>query len=150
VMLGYVGDPPDAALDADGYFATGDLGRLDTAGYLYITGRSKDVIIRAGENTSAAHIEGELTAHPAVAEAAVLALPHPDLGEEVAAVVVITETVTPRELAAFLRDRLAYFEVPSRWWLRAGELPTTAYGKPDKKLLRVSWPGLGSVAEESR
>jgi long-chain acyl-CoA synthetase len=150
VMLGYVGDPPGAALDADGYFATGDLGRLDTAGYLYITGRSKDVIIRAGENISAAHVEGELTAHPAVAEAAVLALPHPDLGEEVAAVVVIKGTVTPRELAAFLRDRLAYFEVPSRWWLRAKELPTTAYGKPDKKLLRASWPGPSSVAEESR
>lgn len=142
VMLGYIGDPAGAALDTDGYFATGDLGRLDSDGYLYITGRFKDVIIRAGENVSAPHVEAALTSHPGVTEAAVLALPDPDLGEEVAAVVVTTAAVTAGELASYLRERLAYFEVPTRWWLRAEELPTTAFGKPDKNLLRSTWPGL--------
>ena len=138
IMLGYVGDPPGSAVDADGFFATGDLGRMDSDGFLYVTGRSKDVIIRGGENIAAPHVESVLGTHPAVAEAVAVALPHDDLGEEVGAVVVTRSPVTEEELRAYLRDKLAYFEVPSQWWIRSEELPTTAYGKPDKKALRAS------------
>lgn len=142
IMLGYVKEA-EPSVDEDGYFHTGDLGRLDEDGYLYITGRSKDVIIRGGENIAARHVEETLSQHPAVREVAVVALDHPDLGEEVGAAVVVTDDEVDAEvLAGFLKSRLAYFEVPSRWWLSTEDLPTTAWNKPDKPRLRREWRDL--------
>jgi acyl-CoA synthetase (AMP-forming)/AMP-acid ligase II len=140
VMVGYVRDD-DAVLDDEGFFRTGDLGRFDDEGYLYITGRSKDVIIRGGENIAARHVEERLAQHPGVREVAVVGLPHDDLGEEVGAVVVLTsDGATLAELADFAGAELAYFEVPTRWWLRRDQLPTTPFGKPDKVQLRSTFP----------
>src|SRR5581483_3801317 len=90
VMHGYWNHPADDGIDADGWLHTGDLARVSD-GHLYITGRVKDIIIRGGENVSATHVESRLLAHPGVREAAVVGLPHPDLGEEVAAAVVVTD-----------------------------------------------------------
>jgi long-chain acyl-CoA synthetase len=140
VMLGYAGEST-SAVDDEGFFHTGDLGRLDDDGYLYITGRSKDVIIRGGENIAARHVEEAIARHPSVKEVAVVGLPHTDLGEEVgAAVVILNGSVKEEELAEFVRPVLAYFEVPTRWWLLQSDLPTTAFGKADKALLRSQWP----------
>jgi long-chain acyl-CoA synthetase len=140
-MTGYWGDA-EQIIDADGWIHSGDLGRIDGEGYLYVTGRTKDIIIRGGENLSAAVVEQRLAEHPAVLEVAVVGLPHADLGEEVAAAVVLRReaTVTTQELAAFVGSSLAYFQVPSRWWLRDEPLPSNAAGKVTKHLLLSSWP----------
>lgn len=132
----------DQIIDADGWIHSGDLGRIDGGGYLYVTGRSKDIIIRGGENISAAVVEQRLSEHPAVLEVAVVGLPHADLGEEVGAVVVLRReaSITTKELATFVGGSLAYFQVPSRWWLREEPLPNNAAGKVVKHLLRASWP----------
>jgi long-chain acyl-CoA synthetase len=131
VMSGYWGGSACAELDEHGWLHTGDLGRLDDAGFLYIVGRIKDVIIRAGENIAAAHVEAALVAHPAVSEVAVVGVPDEDVGEEVAAVVVLREgaSVAEAELAAFAAERLARFAVPTRWWVRDTALPTNSSGK---------------------
>jgi long-chain acyl-CoA synthetase len=124
-------------IDDDGWIHSGDLGRVDSAGYPYVTGRKKDIIIRGGENVSVMSIEQRLNQHPAVMDAAVVGLPHSDLGEEVAAAVVLEQgaTTTSRELADFLGSKLAYFQVPTQWWLRDQPLPTNAAGKVVKQEL---------------
>ena len=87
-MRGYYGNPEaTAAAFTDGWFHTGDLGRLDEDGFLYVVDRLKDVIIRGGENIYAAEVEAALYEHPDVAEAAIVGVPHDRLGEEVGAVV---------------------------------------------------------------
>lgn len=139
LTLGYWGDPKPVA-DAEGWIGTGDLGRLED-GYLYLTGRAKDIVIRAGENIACAHVEQCLLAHPAVREVAVVPMPHADLGEEVAAVVVLRDGVeaTEEALSAHAARHLGKFEVPSRWWLRRDSLPTNATTKIDKAALRRDW-----------
>ena len=129
-------------MDAEGWVPTGDLGWLED-GHLHLSGRSKDIVIRAGENVACAHVEQCLLKHPAVQEAAVVALPHADLGEEVAAVVVLREgqPATAQALAEYAAAHLAKFEVPSRWWLRAEPLPTNAAGKIAKAELKSAWAG---------
>jgi long-chain acyl-CoA synthetase len=129
-------------IDDEGWIHSGDLGRIDATGYLYVTGRKKDIIIRGGENVSVMSIEQRLNQHPDVVEAAVVGLPHTDLGEEVAAAVVLKQgaTATSRELAEFVSSKLAYFQVPTRWWLREQPLPTNAAGKVVKQELRAKWP----------
>jgi acyl-CoA synthetase (AMP-forming)/AMP-acid ligase II len=141
-MDGYWGAAHDGVIDAEGWIHTGDLGRVDADGYLYVTGRSKDVIIRGGENIAGAHVEEQLLRHHGVVECAVIGLPNDDLGEEVAAVVVIRagSIISPDELATFLRETLAYFEIPSRWWVREECLPCNHSGKVDKRLLAATWP----------
>jgi long-chain acyl-CoA synthetase len=141
VMDGYWGLPDDPILTSDGWLHSGDLGRLDDDGFLTVTGRLKDMIIRGGENIAPAHIETYLLEHPDVREVAVIGLPHPDLGEEVAAVVALAPdaNVTTEELSAFVRGRLAHFEVPSRWWVHDGELPKNDTGKILKRTLREQW-----------
>jgi len=138
---GYLGDPSRLD-DADGWIATGDLGRFDEDGRLYIVGRSKDMIIRGGENVASVHVERCLRTHPAVAEVAVVGLPHADLGEEVAAAVVIRTgaSATEEELRVHAASQLARFEVPSRWWLRHEPLPTNATGKVLKREVTAVWP----------
>jgi len=128
-----------AAFDAEGYFRTGDLGRLDEAGYLSITGRLKDVIIRKGENVSAKEVEDHLYEHPSISDVTVIGLPDEERGERVCAVAV-PESSAPRPdlnaLASFLRERgLARQKVPEQLeWL--DELPRNASGKVLKRELQ--------------
>jgi long-chain acyl-CoA synthetase len=134
VMRGYWGAPERPLID-DQWLRTGDSGRLDAEGFLYPSGRIKDVVIRGGENVSSASVEARLLQHPAVSEAAVVGLPHPDLGEEVGAAVVLRrdQIASAEELADFASQTLSYYEVPTRWWLGADELPKTATGKVLKR-----------------
>lgn len=151
LMDGYWGQPADPTITADGWLRTGDLGLLDADGFLYVTGRKKDLIIRGGENVAPAHIEACLLEHPDVREAAVVGLPHPDLGEQVGAVVslVAGSSTTAEDLAAFLQPKLARFELPARWWLR-DELPKNDAGKVVKYRLRDDWISAAmSTAETS-
>ncbi|HVW34955.1 MAG TPA: class I adenylate-forming enzyme family protein [Acidimicrobiia bacterium] len=142
-MLGYWGQTGNAAvIDDEGWVHTGDLGRLDADGYLYITGRLKDLIIRGGENIASTHVEDILLKHPGVREVAVCGRPDPDLGEIVAAAVVVDPgtPVTVAELRSFAAEHLAYFEVPSAWWLRTEPLPANDVGKVRKQELLATWP----------
>jgi long-chain acyl-CoA synthetase len=149
VMLGYwtkeACDDPSrldpGPIDSQRWLHSGDIGRLDSEGQLYITDRSKDIVIRGGENIACPHIESRLLEHPAVREAAVFGLPHPTLGEELAAVVVVNEDdrVTADDLAAHAAGALAYFEVPSQWKIRTEPLPQNAIGKVLKRAVRADW-----------
>ena len=140
-MDGYWGLPGDPTLGADGWIRTGDVGRVDENRYLYITGRCKEIIIRGGENVSAAAVEAALARHPAIAEAAVVGLPDADLGEVVAAVVTIVDGKAPSvaELDRWARKNLAHFAVPGRWWIRSS-LPANDAGKVLKRELIAAWP----------
>jgi acyl-CoA synthetase (AMP-forming)/AMP-acid ligase II len=132
VMLGYWHDEEAtrAAIDDDGWLHTGDLGEIRD-GLLFLATRRTDLILRGAENVYPAEIESCLEAHPAVAEAAVVGLPDEELGQEVAAVVVplVGARLDSAELAAHVKERLAYFKVPSRWFVRTQPLPRTATGK---------------------
>lgn len=134
-MLRYWGTD-ESPIDAEGWLSTGDLGHQDADGFLWITGRSKEIIIRGGENIAPAAVEHALTALPAVSEACVFGVPHPELGEEVMAVVVVEGEQTPEDLKAQLRDRLASFAVPSVWRLQHEPLPVNQTGKVDKPGIR--------------
>jgi acyl-CoA synthetase (AMP-forming)/AMP-acid ligase II len=133
-MTGYFG-ADETPIDAEGWLYTGDLGRVDEDGYLWITGRAKDMIIRGGENIAPAAVEEALAGIPGVVESAVFGVPHPDLGEEVMAAVVVEDGLTAERLRAELRPRLASFAVPSRWHIQHEPLPTNHSGKIDKKAL---------------
>ena len=141
LMLGYVGID-DGTVDSEGWLHTGDLGHLNDEGYLFIDGRSKDMVIRGGENIACPHVEAVLLRHPDVAEAAALGLPHPDLGEELAAVVVYRRggrVPTIDELIAHMAAEVAYFEIPTRWWIREEPLPTVGTEKIDKRSLTTEF-----------
>jgi long-chain acyl-CoA synthetase len=114
----------------DGWLRTGDLARQDTDGYFFIVDRKKDLIIRGGYNVYPREVEEVLYEHPAVAEAAVVGIPHPTHGEEVGAAVVLKPGVeaAPAELRAFCRERVAAYKYPRHVWLEAA-LPKTATGK---------------------
>ena len=139
MFLGY-GDSAqtEQALTPDGFFRTGDIGRLSAAGTLTITGRKKDLIIRGGENISAREIEDVLETHPAVLEAAVVAMPHARLGEGVCAFVTLRTGAdcTAAELTAhILGSGLARQKCPERFEF-SSDLPRTASGKIRKDVLR--------------
>ena len=140
VMLGYAGMHDDS-VDAYGWLRTGDLGHLNDEGYLFIDGRSKDMVIRGGENIACPHVEAALMRHPDVVEAAALGLPHPDLGEELAAVVVHRPGRAPsaEELTAHMAGEVAYFAIPTRWVIRAEPLPTVGTEKIDKRSLATEF-----------
>lgn len=133
-MLGYFG-AKESPIDGEGWLHTGDLGRIDEDGRLWITGRSKDIIIRGGENIAPAAVEQALSAVDGVLEASVFGVPHPDLGEEVMAVVVTKLPLTPEQLHAALAGRVASFALPSRWRIQAEPLPVNQTGKVDKGAL---------------
>jgi acyl-CoA synthetase (AMP-forming)/AMP-acid ligase II len=140
VMRGYVDPALDvAAFDADGYLRTGDLGRVDEHGNVVITGRLKDIIIRKGENISARAMEEELLHHPAVADVAVIGVPHPELGE-MACAVIVPAADHPVPGLADLLVLLAERGIPPRQWPERLEVvdafPRNAIGKIVKTELR--------------
>jgi acyl-CoA synthetase (AMP-forming)/AMP-acid ligase II len=118
------------------WLRTGDWGRLED-GYLYVNSRRRDLILRGGENVYPAEIEQCLEAHPDVAEAAVLGVPHRELGQEVKAVVVPAPGagLDPAALRAHVAERLAYYKVPAHWESRSEPFPRNAAGKVLKHLL---------------
>ncbi len=122
----------------EGWFRTGDVGRIDKDGFIYIVDRIKDMIIRGGENVYCSEVEAALVTHPKVKAAAVIGLPHAVLGEEVGAVVQVdpSDPVDAAELDSYLRQHLAAFKVPSRVWFRHEPLPMSPAGKILKRELR--------------
>jgi long-chain acyl-CoA synthetase len=140
LMKGYWNKPEATveAIDAEGWLHTGDIGHLDEEGYLVITDRKKDMIIRGGENIYCVEIENRLVEHPAVADAAIIGVPHPELGEEVKAVVQVEpgHTLTDDEVRRWVRTELADFKVPAHVELRHEPLPRNASGKLLKNVLR--------------
>jgi malonyl-CoA/methylmalonyl-CoA synthetase len=128
----------------DGYFKTGDLGALDSDGYLSLVGRSKDLVITGGLNVYPKEIEQVLDGISGVAESAVIGLPHPDLGEGVVAVLVMkpgAPALSEAELKEKLQHQLAGFKLPKRW-LTLPSLPRNAMGKVQKAELRKQFAGL--------
>jgi len=136
VMAGYLDDPAaTAAALRNGWFHTGDLGVMHPDGYIELTDRSKDIIVSGGENIASVEVEKVLAAHPAVLEAAVVAVPHPRWGERPVAFVTTTDDhVTESELIEFVRGRLARFKAPDRVFFEP--LPKTSTGKIQKHVLR--------------
>jgi len=140
IMKGYL-NRPEATAEAvsdDGWFRTGDIGRVDEDGYYYIVDRKKDLIIRGGYNIYPREIEEVLYEHPEVAEAAVVGIPHPELGEEVGAAVALKPgaTVTPDELRSYVKSQVAAYKYPRRVWI-VDALPKGPTGKILKKEITV-------------
>jgi len=139
IVRGYLGRERETAeAFTDGWFHTGDLGRLDADGNLYVVDRLKDVIIRGGENVYAAEIEAALYEHPDVTEAAIIGVPDERLGENVGAVVRLRpgSTLNGDGIRAHVADRLAAFKVPAHVWIVDESLPRNASGKVLKRELR--------------
>jgi len=137
----YYRDPEATrAAFAGDWLRTGDLGYLDDGGYLYIVDRKKDVIIRGGVNVASLEVENVLSEHPAVVEAAVFAVPHEVLGQDVAAAVVASSATTQRELQDFVRGRLAEHQTPHRI-LMLDHLPRNPSGKVLKRELAAAMAG---------
>lgn len=140
LMKGYWNRPAETA-DAvrTGWFHTGDLGRVDDEGYFYVVDRRRDVILRGGYTVYPREIEEVLYEHPAVRQAAVIPMPHPLLGEEVAAMVAVrTESsgVSPDELRAFVKERVAAYKYPRQVWI-VDRLPTSRTGKILKRAISL-------------
>lgn len=145
VFSGYWRMPEKTAEEftTDGFFKTGDVGRIDERGYVCIVGRSKDLIISGGYNVYPAEIESALNEMPGVAESALIGVPHPDFGEVGVAVVIAkpgTE-LDPLALINALKARLANFKIPKRCFV-VTELPRNTMGKVQKNLLREQHKGL--------
>ncbi len=144
VFAGYWQMPEKTAEDmtADGFFVTGDLGRLDDQGYLEIVGRQKDLVITGGLNVYPREVEEALDVVPGVLESAVIGLPHPDFGEAVFAVIVPLPGAAPQAAAvlAVIADQLARFKQPKAAVL-VDALPRNAMGKVQKAALRATYAG---------
>jgi long-chain acyl-CoA synthetase len=139
-MDGYLAQPEEtAATLVDGWFRTGDLARVSAEGFVSIAGRKKELILRGGYSVYPPEVEAALLAHPAVAEAAVIGVPHPDLGEEVAAFVTLraAATATPDDLVAWCKERVAGYKCP-RVVRIVPEFPRSATGK-------ILKPGLAAL-----
>jgi long-chain acyl-CoA synthetase len=139
LMSGYW-NKPEATAEALrlGSYWSGDLGRVDGKGNLYIVDRRKDMIITGGENVYGVEVEDALTSHPAVVEAAVIGAPDDRWGELVVAIVVVTKEVSAEELDRYCRDHLAGYKVPRRYVMREEPLPRSAAGKLLKRELRAA------------
>jgi long-chain acyl-CoA synthetase len=131
---------PDATADTivDGWLRSGDIGHIDEEGFVYVSDRAKDMVLRGGENIYSAEVEAAIYEHPAVYEAAVYGIPHERLGEELACHVMVRpgEQLDVEELQRFVGERLASFKVPSRVTIVAEQLPRNASGKILKRELR--------------
>jgi long-chain acyl-CoA synthetase len=139
VIKGYWHKPEaTAAAITDGWLHTGDVARLDDEGFVYIVDRAKDMLIRGGENIYCIEIETVLHDHPAVADAAVIGIPHDVLGEEVGAVIQRRAGIDAgeAELQTWVAGRLAAFKVPVRIWFTDEPLPRNPAGKILKRQLR--------------
>ena len=151
VMLGYFEDPAGTAqaVDAEGWLHTGDVGAIDAEGRLRILDRLKDIVIVGGFNAYPAEIENALTAHPAIAESAVVGVPDARLGEVCAAFLVLRPgaSLTLEDLTVWARERLANFKVPRRLFI-VEALPRTPLGKVRKHLLRQD--AMKEMAAENR
>jgi cyclohexanecarboxylate-CoA ligase len=151
-FVGYLKRPQFYNTDADGWFETGDLARIDTDGYIRITGRAKDIIIRGGENVPVVEVEGLLYRHSAIQEAAIVAMPDPRLGERGCAFVVLRtgQHLSFAELTAFLAaQKLAKNYWPERLEI-VDQLPKTPSGKIQKFKLREIAKSLAPSAREAR
>ena len=151
VMLGYNDDPDATAktVDAEGWLHTGDLGSLDERGFVRITGRVKEMIIRGGENLFPAEIENVLLEHPDVAEVAVVGVPDAKYGEAVAAFVrpAAGARFEPQALKAHCRALIAAQKAPSHW-IEVSEWPLTGSGKIQKFELRNQWIAAQETAQQ--
>ena len=139
VIRGYWNKPEATAETiVDGWLRSGDIGRIDEEGFVFVQDRAKDMVLRAGENVYCAEVEAALYEHPDVYEAAVFGVPHQRLGEEVAAAIVpkAGRSIDPEALRAFLAEHLAPFKIPSRIRLHAEQLPRNPAGKILKRQLR--------------
>jgi acyl-CoA synthetase (AMP-forming)/AMP-acid ligase II len=137
----YHADPEKTAKAyiAPGVFTLGDVGYVDAEGYVYITDRIADMVVSGGVNLYPAESEKVLASHPAVAQVAVIGVPHPDLGEALRALVVpVGDAPDPAELEAYCRERLASYKVPREYEFRA-DLLRNAMGKLDKKAMRAPY-----------
>ncbi len=147
VFKGYWRMPEKTAEEftADGWFKTGDVGKVDERGYVHIVGRSKDLIISGGYNVYPAEIEGYINDMPGVAESALVGVPHPDFGEVGVAVVIAKPgaTVSADAVIAALKAQLANFKIPKKCVV-VPELPRNTMGKVQKNLLREQYKGLFS------
>ncbi len=141
IVRGYW-NKPDATGDAftRGWLHSGDVARIDEEGFVYIVDRAKDMVIRGGENVYSVEVEAALFEHPAVADVAVIGVPHPVLGEEVGAAIVLRpgSKVNAEELGRHVRERLAAFKVPAHVWFLSEPLPRNPQGKVLKRELRDS------------
>lgn len=141
LMAGYWNKPEaTAAAIRDGWLYTGDVGHLDDDGYLFVTDRAKDMIIRGGENIYCVEIENRLVDHPEVLDAAIIGVAHPELGEEVKAVIQLEEgsTLDERGVKEWVAATLSGFKVPTYVEIGTEPLPRNASGKLLKNLLRGS------------
>ena len=127
----------------DGFFITGDLGKIDSRGYVHIVGRGKDLIISGGFNVYPKEVESEIDALPGVVESAVIGVPHPDFGEGVMAVVVPAKgsELEENDVVEALKSRLANYKLPKRV-LFVDDLPRNTMGKVQKNLLRDAYGDL--------
>ena len=145
VFKGYWRMPEKTAEEftKDGYFKTGDVGKVDERGYVHIVGRSKDLIISGGYNVYPAEIEGYINDMPGVAESALVGVPHPDFGEVGVAVVIAKPgaQLDADAIVAQLKSQLANFKIPKKCFVVA-ELPRNTMGKVQKNLLRDQYKGL--------
>jgi len=148
IMLGYRNEPEETAeAMKNGWYHTGDLGKMDSDGYFFIVDRKKDMIITGGLNVYPREIEEVLYTHPAIADAAVIGIPDKSKGEEAMAVVVLKPDtqVTGRDLTAYCRERLANYKVPKKVVFRDA-LPRGGTGKVVKRLLRKEMEMEGTIA----
>ena len=131
----------------DGWFHTGDVGKIDEQGFIYLLDRLKDMIIRGGENIYCAEVEAALSEHTAVVSACVFGLPDEVLGEQVGAVVQLNshDPVSEQQLQEFVADRLAAYKVPTKIWTCNEALPTGATGKVQKKELKAFYTELNQI-----
>jgi malonyl-CoA/methylmalonyl-CoA synthetase len=129
-----------AEFRGDGFFITGDIGKIDTQGYVHILGRGKDLVISGGFNVYPKEIESEIDAMPGVIESAVIGVPHADFGEGVTAVVVCGKNakIDENSVLTALDGRLAKFKMPKRVFV-VDELPRNTMGKVQKNVLRETY-----------